>query len=72
MFCCCCCFCFVVVVLFLLLLLFSFGGGVEGGGGEETGRESGKRGVARLCVCGCACVPVWMQGRDKVRYVMHY
>ena len=48
------------------------------GGTRETWRETGKRGVARLCVFGCACV--WMrgwgvgggEGRDRVRYVMHY
>ena len=38
LFCCCC----------VLLLL---GGG--GGGWSETRRESGKRGVVRLCVCAC-------------------
>ena len=52
-------------------------GGDEGEGGtRETWRERGKRGVARLCVFGCACV--WMRGGgggkggNRVRYVMHY
>ena len=37
-------------------------------------RERGKRGVARLCVCGCggACVCMQGSGKDRVKYAMHY
>ena len=54
------------VYLFACLLLC-----VWGGGGGGAGRERGKRGVPRLCVCGlrvCACVDAGRGERDRVRY----
>ena len=43
-------------------------------GGMGGGERGGKRGVAKLCVCGCGSACVWMQRRrnDRVRYAMHY
>ena len=41
------------------------GVGGMGGGDRETGREKGKRGVARFCVCVCVCVCV--AGGEGVR-----
>ena len=74
MICVCLLFVFCLFYLWGFFVLFFWRGG-----GNETGRERGKQGVARLCVCVCGvcvcvCVHVWMQGRrkDRVRYVIHY
>ena len=55
-----------VLVCFCACLLLFLGGGRWG--------ETGKRGIVRLCVCGCRCACVWMQGRkrDQVRCVTRY
>ena len=36
--------------------MFLLGVGWRGREGVGAGRESGKRGVSRLCVCMCVCV----------------